>query len=47
MIITVRDLTGADNTQMVLNLDLESDTGLNTVCQNKWLDTSCLQFCVS
>lgn len=35
MIITVHDLTAADNTQMVLNLDLESDTGLNTVCQKK------------
>lgn len=43
MMITVHDLSAADNTQAAPDNDKEADT----VCPNKRLDTSCLQFCVS
>lgn len=47
MMSTVHDLNTADKMQSVLTHDKESDTYVNTLCQNKWLDTSCLQFHVS
>lgn len=42
MMISAHDLSAPDNTQTVPDNVKEADT----VCPNKRLDTSCLQFCV-